>query len=80
MRPGNEATLGMLTSLMPMLPLSTVPVMTVPCPLMGKQWSTEKMNGPLGDREGRNTFWERTYTKRNVLMSLVGMCTRQIDR
>ena len=44
-----------LTSLVPMLPLRTVPVMTVPCPLMGKQWSTEKMKGPLGEREGTNT-------------------------
>ena len=41
--------------MVPMLPLRTVPVMTVPCPLMGKQWSTEKMKGPLGEREGTNT-------------------------
>ena len=70
---------GILTSLMPTLPLSTVPVMTVPWPLMGKQWSTEKMNGPLGDREGMNTCRESTCAKRNVFMSLVGMCIRQTE-
>ena len=70
----NDVTLGILTSLMP---LSMVPVMTVPWPLMGKQWSTEKMNGPLGDREGMNTCRESTCAKRNVFMSLVGMCIRQ---
>ena len=34
------------------LPESTVPVMTVPCPLIGKQWSMAKCSGPSGSRFG----------------------------
>ena len=43
-----------LTELISTLPLKTVPVITVPCPLIPKQWSTENINGPLGSRLGKN--------------------------
>ena len=46
----------MLTSFTATDPLSTVPVMTVPWPRMGKQWSTENTNGPMEERFGMNTL------------------------
>ena len=36
-----------------MLPLKTVPVIIVPCPLILKQWSTAKTKAPFGSRDGR---------------------------
>lgn len=41
-----------LTSFTAALPLRAVPVMMVPCPLMLKQWSTEKIKGPAVSRLG----------------------------
>lgn len=36
-------------------PLRTVPVITVPWPLIGKQWSMLKKNGPESRRAGSST-------------------------
>ena len=41
---------NVLTSLTLTEPFKTVPVITVPCPLIGKQWSTEYISGPSGER------------------------------
>ena len=46
----------MITALTWTLPLRTVPVITVPWPLIRKQWSTEKMNGPFGSLVGLNVI------------------------
>lgn len=40
------------TSFTDTLPLSAVPVITVPWPLILKQWSTEKINGPWASLSG----------------------------
>ncbi len=40
-------------------PESTVPVSTVPCPLTGKQWSTDSRNGPSADRRGSSVISRR---------------------
>jgi hypothetical protein len=45
-----------LTSLTDTLPLRAVPVITVPWPLILKQWSTEKINGPFTSRWGIYVF------------------------
>ena len=55
-----------LTSLTATDPLSTVPVMTVPWPRMGKQWSTEKTNAPDEDRFGTNTLEDRTCNANRI--------------
>ena len=45
-----------LTSLTATDPWSIVPVMTVPWPLMRKQWSTAIRNEPLSERSGRKVI------------------------
>lgn len=55
-----------LTSLTATEPLSIVPVMTVPWPRIGKQWSTENTNAPDEDRSGTNTLEDRTYAEQSL--------------
>ena len=51
-----------IVSLTCTVPRSTVPVMTVPCPLMGKQWSTAYRKDPSPDLWGTNRCRESVST------------------
>lgn len=56
-----------LTSLTRTDPLSTVPVITVPWPLIGKQWSTEYIKGPSGLRSGTKSESDKICTVNHPL-------------
>ena len=52
----------------PIEPESTVPVTTVPCPLIGKQWSMAKSRGPSGSRWG-STICARSAASSSAIPS-----------
>ena len=56
-----------LTSLTCTEPRRTVPVMTVPCPLMGKQWSTAYRNDPSPDLWGTNRCRDSTCMEEDTV-------------